>query len=235
MQKQDIYNRYIETSFSNYKGKSCSKLNYFKKNYIQYLPGEKTAKILDIGCGRGEFLRLLKENGHTNFLGVDIGKELIEYCRKRVTVNVKLINNLQSFLKENQETYDLIVIFDVIEHFNKDDIFELVPLLKNSLAVGGTLIIQTINQANVFGLLHRYNDFTHEVGFNEFSLAQLAKLAGFSEYNIYPLKIPTTSMPRLIQICLRKIWYAIVKLLHRIEGTLKPKVITPVIYMVCRK
>ena len=126
-------------------------------------------------------------------------------------------------------------MFDVIEHFTKDEILELIPLLKGSLRKGGHLILQTINQANIFGLLHRYNDFTHEVGFNEFSLAQLAKLAKFSEYDIYPLKIPTTSIPRLIQICLRKIWYAIVKLLHRIEGTLKPKIITPVIYMVCKR
>lgn len=175
------------------------------------------------------------ENKYENFLGIDIGEELIEYCHKRVTPNVKHIDNLQAFLKNNQEAYNLIVIFDVLEHFNKNEIYKLLPLLKNSLSENGTLIIQTINQANVFGLLHRYNDFTHEVGFNEFSLAQLAKLTGFSEYNIYPLKIPNTSIPRLIQICLRKTWYAMIKLLHRIEGTLKPKIITPVIYMVCKK
>lgn len=235
MQKQDIYDRYIDTSFSNYKDRPYTKLSYFRKNYQQYLPFDKSAKILDVGCGRGEFLKLLIESGYANFLGIDIGESCIDYCRKNVTPNVELIDNLQSFLTKNQRIYDLIVGFDVIEHFNKSEILEVIPLLKGALRNDGLLIIQTINQANVFGLLHRYNDLTHEIGFTEFSLAQLAKLTAFSEYSIQPLKIPATSIARLAQIGLRKILYAVIKLLHRIDGTLKPKVITPVIYMVCRK
>lgn len=234
MQKQDIYNHFIEVTFSNCKEKPYAKLNYFRKNYQQYLPSDKSAKILDVGCGRGEFLQLLIENGYVNFLGIDIGESCIEYCRKNITSNVKLINNLQSFLRKNENAYQLITMFDVIEHFTKEEILELIPLLKGSLTKGGYLIVQTINEANLF-TLHRYGDLTHEVGFNEFSLAQLARLVEFSEYKIHPLKIPNTSIARLAQIGLREILYTVIKLLHRIDGTLKPKVITPVIYMVCKK
>jgi 2-polyprenyl-3-methyl-5-hydroxy-6-metoxy-1,4-benzoquinol methylase len=47
------------------------------------LPTSKDAKILDIGCGFGQFLGELKSQGYTNLKGIDINDEAINSCKKK--------------------------------------------------------------------------------------------------------------------------------------------------------
>jgi len=72
------------------------------------------ARILDAGCGKGAFLRVLKEKGFKNIFGIEISKNLAEYC-KRITENIVC----GDFLRYNfAYKYDVIIGNPPYAHFN---------------------------------------------------------------------------------------------------------------------
>jgi 2-polyprenyl-3-methyl-5-hydroxy-6-metoxy-1,4-benzoquinol methylase len=116
--------------------------------YGEFLPEDKNAKILDVGCGTGYFLYLLKKLGYANYWGIDISKESVQFCKEHITTNVTAADSYE-FFKRSDEKWDLIVMNDVIEHIPKE---KIVPILKSeysSLAAGGVFIVKTDNMAHI--------------------------------------------------------------------------------------
>ncbi|MBI1923410.1 class I SAM-dependent methyltransferase [Candidatus Poribacteria bacterium] len=145
-----------------------------------WLPAGHDAPILDMGCGPGNFLYLLKQQGYTNLYGVDLSPEQIALARKQHD-NVFLMD-VRDFLTAHENAFDLITGFDIIEHFRKE---ELIPFLERvfvALRPGGRIILQTPNAESPWGMAIRYGDFTHEIAFCPVSLAHLLRLVGFSQF-----------------------------------------------------
>ncbi|QSS98133.1 class I SAM-dependent methyltransferase [Psychroflexus sp. ALD_RP9] len=108
----------------------------FKKklNLINQYTSQKTLKILDYGCGVGEFVSYLKDNGHQ----AD-GFEPNENARKIAIDNgVRLVNE-----SLNQHKYDVICLYHVLEHI--EDIDDKLKMLYNHLNYDGILIIAVPN------------------------------------------------------------------------------------------
>ena len=79
---------------------------------------DKNALILDTGCGRGVFLQALKNKGYKNVYGIEIDKELYEYCRKKFGKDFKII--LGDFLIYSfSQKFDLIIGNPPYVHFNQ--------------------------------------------------------------------------------------------------------------------
>jgi 2-polyprenyl-3-methyl-5-hydroxy-6-metoxy-1,4-benzoquinol methylase len=186
--KRILYSHYITTHF----GKIHSDLKdyaihkkYFKKNYLRHLPLDKNKKILDVGCGMGHFLSFLDSEEYKNNLGIDISEENIEFCKKN-KFNVEL-SDIFYWLKNTTDTYDVIIMNDIVEHLEKPEIFNLLTLIMERLASGGRLIVKAPNASNpIMASSSRYVDFTHELLFTEESLSQVLKISGFKQIKIYP-------------------------------------------------
>ncbi|KAF5416105.1 MAG: Ubiquinone biosynthesis O-methyltransferase [Candidatus Methanophagaceae archaeon] len=152
---------------------------------MKHLPESKESKNLDIGCGMGHFLYFLEKEGYKNYLGIDISKESIEFCKER-NFHVKCCD-VFDYLKGTTESFDVIVMNDIIEHFNKQEIIEILKLVNKNLVENGKVIIKTLNAANpILASSSRYMDFTHEIGFTEESLSQILRVCGFNNVRIYP-------------------------------------------------
>ena len=191
-EKEQIYNRYITTHFEavHKKGKSDFETyyKYFKKNYSKHLPEDKDLKILDIGCGMGHFLYFLEKEDYKDYIGIDISKENIEFCKEK-GLNVRL-SNVFDFLAEKTVPFHVIVMNDIIEHFNKQEIIRILELVNKNLVENGKIIIKTLNAANpILANGGRYIDFTHEISFTEESLSQVLRVSGFKDVRIYPQDI----------------------------------------------
>lgn len=146
--------------------------------YENYLPLDKNAPILDIGCGSGHFLYYLKKMGYANFLGIDLSPDNIEHCKKEITLNVELADAFE-YLTDKTNAYSVISANDILEHIPKEKIMIFLELIYHALKPGGILLLRIPNMSNPFVIHIRYRDFTHECGFTENSIYQVLYLAGF--------------------------------------------------------
>lgn len=230
-----LFQKFLSSGFAELnKGNRQHIIDLYRHNYRRFFPNNKQAKILDIGCGMGQFLEFLAEEGYQNILGVDISEEAVEYCLEKGISKVKLISDLRTFLV-GSPMYDLIVLNDVIEHFPKDDVLPILLAIYEKLNAGGRIIMKTGNLASLVGVKIRYNDFTHQSGFTEFSLAQVLKFSGFQSTMIYPFVFPKNRITRIVRWLAQKKIHAIWKLIYFFEFTAPPRIVDELIFAVGKK
>src|ERR1035437_10071184 len=112
----DFRDKLYEQYFNNQSGRRLNKdlSEKIKENWKQLrneilplMPAGKTSKILDIGCGFGEWLMLLKENSYNNCEGIDISKEQIETAQSLGLKNVQ-VANVFDYLASKPNYFDCI-------------------------------------------------------------------------------------------------------------------------------
>lgn len=145
-----------------------------------WLPDDRSAPVLDIGCGAGYFLNLLGELGYTDVTGVDLSGEQVALARAKCPRATVLQADAREVLGANPGRFAMITGFDFVEHFGKDELFPLLESVRAALRPGGRLILQTPNAASPWGLMVRYGDLTHEVAFDPRSLGHALRVAGFT-------------------------------------------------------
>ncbi len=156
----------------------------YRKSLRHILPGEKSASILDVACGTGHFLYLLKRQGYTNYHGIDVSGTQINAARNRGILEVEEAD-LFDYLPKYTNRYDMIIAFNVIEHLTKNEVMAFLDMLYGSLKPGGKILIHTDNAATLFASAWRYIDFTHEVGFTPSSLTHVFKVCRFTDVMVF--------------------------------------------------
>lgn len=186
--KQRIYDSYVSNGFGNSHNikKYETQRKYFRKNYLRYMPKNKTCKILELGCGMGEFFYFCKKEGYNNYTGIDASSENIAYIKKYIGEESNVsVNDIFEFLKYTEAEYDVIILNDVIEHLTKEEIFKLLDSVYASLKKNGVFMVKTPNMANPFvAAAGRYIAFDHEIGFTEYSLKQILFTTGYRDIEI---------------------------------------------------
>jgi len=151
---------------------------YFKDN----LPKDKTSNILDIGCGLGQTLSKLQEDGYTSLTGIDISNEAIRACKEK-QLNVYQINDIADF-KVSDEKYDFAVMSHVLEHLDKEKVISTLMYIRtNLLKDTGKLFLMVPNAQSPTGTYWAYEDFTHNTLFTPGSIIYVLKAAGFNAVN----------------------------------------------------
>ena len=101
---------------------------------------------LDIGCGTGEFSKILAQKCD-RVIGIDVAPKMIEEARKRNADSTieYFLTDAESFLEKNENTYDAIVSIAAFHHM---DYYKILIKCKNALRPGGVLIIQDLYDEN---------------------------------------------------------------------------------------
>ena len=189
--KEVIYQNYVVNHTSQLYGVETLeriRLNSFpdwKYYFEKLLPSDKSAKILDIGCGNGSFVHFLNETGYKLSGGIDLSAEQISQGYSMGITNITCAD-LHTFLKDKTEVYDCIIARDVMEHLTRQEIFDALTVIQKSLCPGGCFIMQSPNGQGIFHTSLLYGDFTHETAFTESSLNQICKNTGFTTVSCYP-------------------------------------------------
>ena len=125
-----------------------------EKKLLSYLDQySRGAAVLDVGCGYGRMLKLLKANG-INAIGVDINPEIVaSNCREGL--NCLSVTDFASSLNP-QKSWDAILMFHVVEHMDPEKCFEFIDYYLDLLKPGGILVIATPLLTEYF-----YEDFDH--------------------------------------------------------------------------
>ena len=102
----------------------------------------KNQHILDLGCGTGKFLHNYYELG-----AICSGVDLVNNFQFQNKKNYKLINsNFQNFLKKNRKKFDVIFIFEFLEHLTLNEREVLFKYLPKILKTNGIIFLSTLNR-----------------------------------------------------------------------------------------
>jgi O-antigen chain-terminating methyltransferase len=134
---------------------------YVKSGQQIYLPDfAGRGNVLDIGCGRGEFLEMMRNAG-VPARGIDLSAESVALCRqKKLTAEVA---DLFTYLAQQpQGAFDGIFCSQVVEHLPPERLPEMIKLAASRLAPGGVIAIETPNpECLAIFATHFYLDPTH--------------------------------------------------------------------------
>jgi cyclopropane fatty-acyl-phospholipid synthase-like methyltransferase len=121
-----------------------SKLHENFLDLVRDLPLERMC-VLDVGCGRGELLCLLKSRGAREIFGIDFSPDAVEITRRALgglEDNVRLGSITdRALLPEGR--FDLIFLTDVVEHLDQDALERGLANTRAWLAPGGRIFIHT--------------------------------------------------------------------------------------------
>jgi len=158
--------------------------------------------VLDVGCGRGDWLALLSEEGIVAY-GVDIDERSIEEARSN-KLDARLADAFAHLAQVPVGSLAAITAFHLVEHLSTDDLVSLLDLCYRALMPGGLLILETPNPENlVVGITDFYLDPTHRNPIPPPLLAFLTGTRGFSDANIRRLRrgtlapVPTSALATL--------------------------------------
>lgn len=186
--REIIYSKYVSLQAGKLHTHSVEEYErfnkFYAKKYSMFLPKDKTAKILDIGCGPGFFLYFLKKMGYTNSLGIDISMEQVALAKSQ-GLDFKL-ENMFEFLKNHKGEFEFIFCSHVVEHLKKIEVIDFLGLIYASLKPEGKVIICTPNANSLFGFAYHCKDFTHETSFTPLSLRGIMEACNFKVIGIYP-------------------------------------------------
>ncbi len=150
--------------------------NYYKK------PG----KILDIGCGNGDFLKAFSRLGF-EVVGVDISPDIKQRLGDRFEVMSVDIENASNLFEGE---FDFVFSKSVIEHLREPS--SMLKMAKNALKPGGKAIVMCPSWEHTYWGPY-YIDHTHVTAFTRPSLEQALKLCGFSSVTAdYFYQLPFT-------------------------------------------
>lgn len=154
--------------------------------YRSFLPLDKGAKILEVGCGDGNFVYYLQKRGYLNAFGIDLSEEQIILGKKLGISNLELAE-LKAYLTGRENQYDCIFAKDVIEHLTRQEAFDALQLISNALKPAGTFLMQVPNGQGLFFTSIFYGDYTHEMPYTFQTVRQLFLNTGFSKAECFPV------------------------------------------------
>jgi SAM-dependent methyltransferase len=147
-----------------------------------------TAPVLDVGCGRGELLTLLRAAG-IEARGIDADADMVAYARGE-GLDVEQADLVVYLEGLADGSLGGIFMGQVVEHLPAPTLVQALRLAAAKLRPGGLLVAETINPLSPLALRNYYADLTHAQPLVPETLELLARQAGFSETELRFLNEP---------------------------------------------
>lgn len=157
---------------------------YYINNFINgKIDPNAIGMVVDLGCGRGEWLTLLLKNGY-NGIGIDLNDISLQYCNANGVVTAKM--DAVEYLKTlPRESVKLLTSFQLVEHISTNRLIELFAEIGRVMRPGGLVIIETPNPVNLnVGAASFYLDPTHKRQTHPELLRFFAEQNGLSDIEI---------------------------------------------------
>ena len=157
-------------------------------DYVPYFSG--SAPVLDLGCGRGEFLELLRNAG-IDGLGIDGNAEMIARCRER-GLSAEVGDVIDFVARREPASSGGIFAAQLVEHLPPRLLGEFLESCQSALRPGGRIVLETVNPRSLIALVEAfYRDLSHEKPLHPETLDFALRAAGFREVELrYSSPVP---------------------------------------------
>ncbi|HBN03695.1 MAG TPA: hypothetical protein DD396_06580 [Bacteroidetes bacterium] len=185
--RDTIYNNYFTNQVNkqarDYAGMLAEQASHNGAELLALLPQDKSAKIVDLGCGFGTFVKPAMDAGYTHVSGYDISEEQVAVAHMLGMTNVHH-SSIDSYFAKGEKV-DVIVGLDIIEHFTKNELIDFLLNVKKGLNPGGKAIFRTPNMDAPQTSVYAYGDISHEVFLNKSSALQITSAVGFEKVEVF--------------------------------------------------
>jgi len=172
-----------------------------RKRVAYYLPllrdsivGKQGAGVLDIGCGRGEWLELLRDE-NIGACGIDINEAMAKDCIER-GLDVQVGDAIAHLRRLPDNALGALTGFHIIEHVPLDTLIELIEEAHRVIQPGGLVIFETPNPENVVvGACNFYIDPTHQRPLPPVLTQFLVEAGGFVDVAVH--RVNTELLPEV--------------------------------------
>jgi SAM-dependent methyltransferase len=173
---------------------STDEIRERQRPYVDLLRGH--GPVLDVGCGRGELLRLLRDEG-IEARGVDADADMVAFARGE-GLDVRQADLLDALAATADGSLGAITALQVVEHLPPPVLTRFLAEALRALRPDGLLILETINPASPAALRHYFADLTHAQPLVPETLELLARHAGFASVEITFMNHPEQHADRRI-------------------------------------
>ena len=150
-----------------------------QRGYVKYF--KNRSHVVDLGCGRGEFLELLKEE-EIDAIGVDLNDKFLEYC---AGLGLNVIKEDALDYLRSQSCVGGIFASQLIEHLNTDKMIEFCRLAYQKLEEDAYFILETPNPSSLAIFTHAfYIDPSHNKPVHPLTVKYILERAGFRKIEI---------------------------------------------------
>jgi SAM-dependent methyltransferase len=150
-------------------------------SYVPFFEG--ASDVLDVGCGRGEFLELLRTRG-ISARGIDLNEEMAAVCRER-GLDATAGDALGYLLAQPDGSLGGLFAAQVVEHLEPGYLMRLLEAAYHKLRPGSKIVLETINPACWFAFFSSYiRDITHVKPLHPDTLQYLVGASGFQKVTI---------------------------------------------------
>jgi SAM-dependent methyltransferase len=172
------------------------------ESYLPLFTGTRPGgDVLDVGCGRGEFLDLLRERG-VPARGLDLNHEMAEACRAR-GLDVAEADAVGYLSAVPDGSLAGIFSAQVVEHLEPGYLLRFLELACLKLQPGGRLVLETLNPACWVAFFESYiRDITHVWPLHPDTLSYLATASGFTRVRV-EFRSPVPAQDRLQPVAVR--------------------------------
>jgi len=175
-------------------------------------------RVLEIGFGNGNFLAWAKSEG-AEISGLEINPDMLAAAARH---GYAARNAALGALVGEDARYDLIVAFDVIEHWDTDELMANVRHIAALLADGGMFLARFPNGHSPFGRVYQHGDFTHKSVISHYKIGYLATISHLDVVRVSNVR-RVSSRPGALRalrhrwLALRRAW--IERSISRLYGT----------------
>ena len=236
--RDGLYRQYV----TGFKGLEQARDARFLERYLEWCvfkygpllaQVDRNAPVLEIGCGSGNLLLYLAEEGFTKARGIDISEEQVQIALGHGLDAARA--DVFDFLLEAQSKFHVVFAIDFVEHFEKGELLELLRLIHGVLDTDGRLIIQTPNGQGLFSRQVMYADFTHLTILSPSSLRQALHITGFCDVHFEETGPVPKNLVGRARIMLWKAVKSVANLIRAIETGKTQRIWTENLICIARK
>lgn len=177
----DEFYHQFEEAFRGSRELIKNRLEVYVAKLKEYLPDWSSGKFVDIGSGRGEWLDILRENGATDYVGIDLNQRQNAICQE-MGHNTVCMDCIQYLAEQPDNSIDMVSGFQIIEHLPMADIMKLFQESLRVLKPGGLVLFETQNPRNIIvGADTFYIDPSHRRPLEPRTMEFFAKWCGYKE------------------------------------------------------